>query len=62
MDFTIIIPLLSLVMLLGVLVFAVVSTTRVEEQRQDPKARKSPGQTDNRSAGQLDRTGRRPYN
>ncbi|MES2968013.1 MAG: hypothetical protein V4804_04655 [Pseudomonadota bacterium] len=41
MDFTWIVPLLSLLTLLSVLVFALVSKERIEERRHDPNAPKS---------------------
>lgn len=41
MDTTMLIPLLSLVTLLAVCVFALVSKARVEERRADPNAPKS---------------------
>ncbi|MBZ4689091.1 hypothetical protein FAZ78_21655 [Cereibacter changlensis] len=41
MDFSWIIPLLSLVTLLAVLAFALISKGKVEERRHDPNAPKS---------------------
>jgi hypothetical protein len=41
MDFIWIVPLLSLLTLLSVLVFALVSKERIEERRHDPNAPKS---------------------
>lgn len=51
MDYTFLVPVLALVTLLAVCVFALVSKARVEERRHDPHAPKSSLAKDSASGG-----------
>jgi H+/Cl- antiporter ClcA len=51
MDFTFIVPLLALITLLAVCVFALVSKKKTEDRRHDPNAPKSSLAKDSPSGG-----------
>ena len=60
MDMAWLVPLLAMITLLAVIVFALVSKKSVEKRRHDPNAPKSSLAPDSPGPGALERTDRRP--